>query len=67
MSLYFIYTEWCKVYCDEDAKTHMLSVKVLEPEDSDVLKDSDLYKGNILLWKVKGKRYTATLLQVYGR
>ena len=58
--------EWCKVYCSEDGKTHTLSSKVLEPEDSDVLKVSDIFKGNTLLWKLKGKKYTTQVLETYG-
>ena len=65
---YFIcLAEWCKVYCCEDSKIHVLSTKVFEPEDSDVLKEGDLFKGNTLLWKFKGKRYTVTVLEVYGK
>lgn len=61
------FTEWCKVYCEEDSKAHTVSAKVLEPEDSEILKASDMRKGNTLLWKVKGRKYTVTLLQVYGK
>ena len=59
-------TESCKVYCCEDGRTHVVSVRSLEPEDSDDLSESHLVKGNTLLWKVKGKKYTTTLLEIYG-
>jgi hypothetical protein len=36
-------------------------MKNLEPEDSETLKERDLVKGNTLLWRVKGKKYTTTL------
>lgn len=43
-----------------------MSTKNLEPEESDTLSDSDLIKGNTLLWNFKGKKYSTTLLEVYG-
>ena len=58
--------ESCKIYCAQDSKTHTVSAKNLEPEDCDVLRASDLKVGNTLLWKVKGKRYAVTLLEVFG-
>lgn len=61
------YIEWYNIYCHEDGKTHMLHTKNLEPEDSDVLNPSDLKKGCTLLWKVKGKKYTTTFLEVSGK
>ena len=44
------------------------SVRSLEPEDSDQVKESHLCKGTTLLWRVRGKKYTTTttLLEVYG-
>ncbi len=41
-----------------------MSSRSLEPEDSEVLKASDLVKGSTLLWKVKGEKYTSTFLTV---
>ena len=58
--------EWCKVYCQEDAKTHIVSTRSLEAEDSDTLTSIHLVTGNTLIWKLKGKKYTTTLLQVHG-
>lgn len=46
---------WCKILCHEDGKEHSVSSRYLEPEDSELLKDSDLKKEGTLLWKVKGK------------
>ncbi len=40
---FFIYRmEWCKIFCEEDNKTHTVSSRALEPEDSEVLRCSDL-------------------------
>ncbi len=44
----------------------MVNARSLEPEDSDTLRTSDLKKGCMLLWKVKGKKYTTTFLKVSG-
>ncbi len=36
---FFIYRmEWCKIFCEEDNKTHTVSSRALEPEDSEVLR-----------------------------
>lgn len=64
--LSYILTEWCKVYCIEDGKVHTVSATSLEPEDCDTLQEIHLIKGETLLWKYKGKKYTTTLLEVYG-
>ncbi len=67
ISLTSYYAEWCKVYCCETNRTHVISAKALEPEDSEILKITDMSKGNTLLWKFKGKRYSVTFLEVYGK
>ena len=61
-----MYIEWCNIFCREDGKTHIVNSKTLEPEDTDILSTSDLKKGCTLLWKVKGKQYTTTFLDVSG-
>lgn len=55
------------MYCNEDAKTHVLSVRCLEPEDSEFMTESHLVKGTTLLWKTAGQKYTTMLLEVYGK
>ncbi len=62
-----LYLEYCKIFCHDDGKTHTVSSRSLEPEDSEVLKASDLVKGSTLLWKVKGEKYTSTFLTVSGK
>ena len=59
--------EWCTILCHEDGRDHTVGSRSLEPEDSDTLKKKDLTVGNTLLWKVRWKRYTATLLEVSGK
>ena len=44
----------------------MISANMLEPEDSETLKSSDMFKGNTLLWTFSGKKYAVTLLEIYG-
>jgi hypothetical protein len=61
-----LHIECCKVYCAQDGKVHSVDIKHLEPEDSDTLEETDLVMGNTLLWKVKGKKYTTTLLEISG-
>lgn len=51
----------------EDGKTHNVSAKSLEPEDTDVLSDASLRVGSTLLWRVRGKKYTTTLLEIHGK
>ena len=63
----FLKIEWCKVYCSEDSKTHVISAKTLEPEESEILMLADLKKGNTLLWKLKGKKYDVTILEIFGK
>ena len=63
----YVNAEWCKIYSTEDARTHLINARALEPEDSEVLKSSDLFKGNTLLWNLKGKRYDVMLLEIYGK
>lgn len=61
------FLEWCKVYCEEDNKCHTVSLKSLETEDSEFLTDLNLKKGQTVLLKVKGKKYTSTIVEVYGK
>lgn len=49
--------KWCKVYLDADNKILTVNTNSLELDDCDVLSESDLWKGNLLIWKDKGKRY----------
>ena len=44
----------------------MVCAKNLEPEDSEVLKISNLVKVNTVLWRVKGKKYTTTIVALHG-
>ena len=37
----------------------------LETEDSDFLTDANLKKGQAVLLKYKGKKYTSTIVEVY--
>lgn len=55
-------TEWCKVFCKEDNKCHDTTTRNLEPEDSEILKETDLVVGNSLIWK----KYNTTVIEIYG-
>ncbi len=44
-----------------------VSARNLEAEDSEALCQSDMAKGNTVLWRLKGKKYTTTILNVYGK
>ena len=61
------FLEWCKVYSEEDNKCHTVSLKSLEIEDSEFLTESNLKKGQTVLLKVKVKKYTSTIVEVYGK
>ena len=60
-------TEWCKIFCKEHNKCHDTTIRNLEPEDSEVLKETDLVVGNSLLWKYRGKKYNATVIEIIIR
>ena len=45
---------------------HDTTIRNLEPEDSEVLKETDLVVGNSLLWKYRGKKYNTTVIEIYG-
>ena len=39
----------------------------METEDSDFLTEANLKKGQAVLLKFKGKKYTSTIVEVYGK
>ena len=43
------------------------SLKSLETEDSEFLTESNMKKGQTVLLKVKGKKYTSTIVEIYGK
>ena len=60
-------TEWCRVYCEEDGKCHTVSARSLELEDSEVLTQLDLIKGNTVLLNSKGSKFSCTIVEVFGK
>lgn len=55
------------MYCEEDNKCYTVGMGSLETEDSDFLTEANLKKGQAVLLKFKGKKYTSTIVEVYGK